>query len=293
MKYTKLFTIILFTLLLNNCFAAMVTVSIEPLQKTSYAFEEAKFKITIFNNEPIEVNDFQLKIIGEGLKIYENQKEHDYREFPPMSLLPNSKIEKTITFKATENIDKEYTILLEYGVGKKEFQTKTTTKIKKNQIEFNPQLNKFNSTIGEKNTILINLENKSIKPIKNVSIKLKENKFIENKSKPIEFTEFIPNQKITNTPIEFIIIKKIVKPIDLILELKFTDEIGEHTIEKQIELKPKEKNDLIIMTGIAVLLTILLIYSYIQSKPKTKKTENKKEKTETLEETKQKIINSN
>ncbi|MBN2127256.1 MAG: hypothetical protein JW703_02580, partial [Candidatus Diapherotrites archaeon] len=270
---------------------SQVTVSIEPVQqKEIYSFEEKEFRITVFNNEPIEVNGFELKVSSEnGLKIIENGREKDFREFPPMSLLPQSKIEKIVSFKSNENSDKEFTIFLDYGIGKKEFQTTTKFTVKKNEITFNPRIEAVNSKEEEKNNILFDLENNSIESIRKVKIELKENEFIEVKTKAIEFDEFISGQKLINAPIDFIIIKEVKKPMNLMIELTYTDALGEHLIKKEIEFIPAE-NDLLFTAVIALLLIGILLFIYLQSKPK-KEIPVKAKKEKNLEEQKQELMN--
>lgn len=293
MNFIKLISVLFFLFFLSNAFSAMVSVSIEPLQEISYAFEEIQFKITVFNNELIEVNDIRLKVSGENeLKIYENQKLRDYRRFPPMTLKPESKQEKIVSFKTTQNIEKEFTVLVEYGISEKKFQTTTIAKIKKNEIEFNVIGNEFNLKKGERNFILIDLENKSNETIKNVLIKLNENELIEIKSNPIEFNKFIPNQKILNTPIEFIMLKEPIKETPLVVELHFSDEIGNRVLKKQIELTPKQDNLMFVLI-ISLILIILFVFFYFKSNPKKEIPVPVKEQKpiESLETTKQKIIN--
>jgi hypothetical protein len=289
LNYIKLISIVFFCLLLINVSAAMISVSTEVMEKKEfYSFEEIEVKIIIFNNELIEVNDFQVKVYSDGLKVIEDGKEKEFKEFPPMNLMPESKTEKTIIFKAKENADKEYFVFTEYGISDKEFQNKAKINIKKNEILFEALIKEINSNEFEKNSILIEFENNSSESIKNVKIELKENNLIEIKTPLIEFNEFISGQKISNTPIEFITLKKIETPMNLFVELSFTDETGIHLIKKEIEFNPNN-NELLFTALIAVILIGLLILIYFQAK--TKKEKIIQEKQKTLEETKKDLMN--
>ncbi|MFH1588255.1 MAG: hypothetical protein ABIA76_02890 [Candidatus Diapherotrites archaeon] len=292
----KAIAFILILLYSSVSFASpLVAVSISPGNGTQideiYAFENSEYIITVLNNEPLEINNFRVKISTEkGIEIIDEEgKTRTEQEFPPLIMPPGAIDSKTITFTAKENKDAEYRIFIDYGISEFTHQTVTSIKTRKNMIEFDAQLEEMKTKAEEKNRLLIEFRNNSNKKIRNLKIELEENEFIEIKTKPIEFQEFSPNESISNKAIEFINVKEINKPVALKLRISYSDELGKHELIKSVELKAKNEN-IFLLASAGIVILIILGYMFL-NKPKELPLQEPPQRQSSLEEEKNRLLN--
>ncbi len=260
--------------------SAQAFVSIAPKGQADvelYPYEVAAFEIRVINNSEQPINNFYLHVyVDSELAIVEKEGEVTEKTMVVSELVPGREEVREVTIKALQYGPEQLKISLDYGVEKYTHAISTFLSVKKNPVGINARPNKTAISPGEDGAIILDITNTSTTALENVEARLMVPEGMESLTDKFSIPSLEPRQSFMNKEFGFIAESTTTGKKTLVLEVKYTDKKGRHTISREFSIDVQNRAQYLLILVFAIIVLASVSYLLRQRQKPALQTEGLK-----------------